>query len=416
MNALSLPSLPGQGRIVADLLMAVAQGGGFASLEGGTDADRAGVLDRLSTELAGLRVRCLRLQHAASGQIGLPELTDQVAAQYSDHVAPGAPMRAVELAFEALTQPAEDAARIVLVVDAADALLRPAIRYVELACQHCPQLRVVLAGPAGFLDGMDQGVAGFRQRVARRFHLPGAPGQVPLAPASDTGVPAGAPPPDVADTGPTLVEMARASRHNAWSLAGAGIAASLLLATWTTNWSAALASSGAARFASAAVTAVAAPVAAVTAALAASPPATSNGDAAAGPSVAVVAGGAGPSTAPDATASSVPPVEIAGASGPLPAEASLPVPPIPPAPVVVAGEASAVGAGVAPGAVSPAAKVPRTAPQPSRPGRNPNERLVSMQSPQPDWRRCREIVLMTQLGERLTSAEQQFLRDGCKAR
>ncbi len=389
MNALLPPSPPGRGRLVADLLMTLVQGGGFTSLEGGTDADRAAVLDRLSAELAGLRVRCLRLRRSASGRIGLPELTAQVAGEFAAqasqtaHPRSGAPVRTVELAFEALTEPGEDAVRIVLIVDAADALGRPAVRYVQLACQRCPQLRVVFAGPSGFLDELDQGIPGFQERIACRLHLSGAPGRMPSAPAPAVVAPAGTLLSDTTDTGPTLVEMARASRGNAWSLVGAGLAASLLLATWTTNWSEVLTGGGAVRSASAPVNVASVDAAPV--------------------NVATVTAATEPGAAP-----APPPVEAADAPDPSLTAAELPVPPIPPAPIATPG---------APSAAVPAAKAPRAVvQQPLRSSRGPNERLVSMQAPQTDWARCREIVLMAQLGERLTSAEQRFLRDGCKTR
>ena len=361
--------------------MAVVQGDGSVSLEGCARADRTAVLDRVAVELTELRVRCLHLRcPAPPGRIGLPELTTQVANQF----APGAPPReSLELAFEALTEPGQTCARVALLVADADTLTPPAIRYIELACQRCPQLRVVLAGPPGFLDGLDgSGVSGLRQRVTRELHLAGAPSPPP--------------PPPAADSGPTLVELARANRDNGRSLIGAGIAASLLLASWTTNWGAALtAGSDAVRSAGSAVFAPAQPVTL----------AASGGNEAAGrPSQAVsqAVGQAGRPYAEAAAPAEAPPIDVVGLPVASLTEHDLPLPPIPPGPLVAPAPAPARAA--------------RAAPPTQRSTRGGPERLVSMSTPQADWTRCREIVLMAQMGERLTSAEQRFLRDGCRTR
>lgn len=393
MNAVLSSSLPGQGRArtIAELLVAIIESNGFVGLEG-PEADRIAVLDRVAVELAELRVRRLHLRRPASGQLGLPELTAQVAGQF----APGAPAEeGLELAFEALTEPGETCSRIALLVDDAGALLPAAIRYIELARQRSPQLRVVLAGPPGFLDGPDRnGLAGLQQRITRRLHLPSpserAPAPLPApapqpAPAMNVAPKPASPPPHpaTADETPTLVELARANRDNVRSLVGVGIAASLLLATWTTNWSQALTgAAGADRPATVAATAPAS--------VGANAPAEGR------PSQAI-AQAERPDAAAPRPAPAAPAVEVAGSSS---AEAGFPLPPSSPLP------------SAAPAPVREA----RAVPQAPRPTRTVNERLVSMRTPQQDWARCREIVLMAQLGGSLTDAERRFLRDGCRPR
>ena len=395
MNAVLSSSLPGHGRArtIAELLVAVIESNGFVSLEG-PEADRIAVLDRVAVELAELRVRRLHLRRPVSGQLGLPELTAQVAGQF----APDAPAEeGLELAFEALTEPGETCSRIALLVDDAGALLPPAIRYIELARQRSPQLRVVLAGPPGFLDGPDRnGLAGLQQRITRRLHLPGPSERTPAplpapapqpAPATNVASKPAPPPPHpaAADEAPTLVELARANRDNVRSLVGVGIAASLLLATWTTNWSQALTgAAGADRPATAVATAPAS--------VGANAPAEGR------PSQAI-AQAERPDAAAPRPAPATPAVEVAGSSS---AEAGLPLPPSFPSP----------------SSASAPVREARTVPQPQapRPTRTANERLVSMRTPQQDWARCREIVLMAQLGGSLTDAERRFLRDGCRPR
>ena len=164
MNAmpLLLPAF-GRDRIAADLLLAVMHGDGVVYLEGEAGSGRAALLDKVTAELARLRMRVLRVQGAASGELALAELTAQVAGQIGRRVSSG---NRLELAFEALTEPGESHSRIALLVDGAETLLPAAFRYINLACNHCPRLRVVLAGPPGLADQLGhQGFGEPRQRL-----------------------------------------------------------------------------------------------------------------------------------------------------------------------------------------------------------------------------------------------------------
>lgn len=249
MNA--MPPLPAAGRCrtITELLSTVVHGDGFACLMGDAGAGRTFVLDRVAVELANLRVRVLRLQCPSSGQLGLPELVAQVAGQFG----PDASFeKSIELAFEALTEPGEDCGRIALLVDDAETLLPAAARYIEFAYRSCPRLRVVLAGPPGFCDGPDgAGFAGLRQRITCSFHLTAFLDQISARPdatsrASDPVASTGPEPhlalTDLAASGAASLsaELDGTNRTDLWSLAGVAVAALLLLATWTANWSEAL--------------------------------------------------------------------------------------------------------------------------------------------------------------------------------
>lgn len=76
------------------------------------------------------------------------------------------------LAFSVLTDAAEQYGRIVLILDGAQHLTPAAARYIDLACQHCGRLRVVLAGLPGMLAMPGQhGMEGLARRVTHTLAM-----------------------------------------------------------------------------------------------------------------------------------------------------------------------------------------------------------------------------------------------------
>ena len=79
------------------------------------------------------------------------------------------------LAFSVLTDAAEQYGRIVLILDGAQHLTPAAARYIDLACQHCGRLRVVLAGLPGMLAMPGQhGMEGLARRVTHTLAMSAA--------------------------------------------------------------------------------------------------------------------------------------------------------------------------------------------------------------------------------------------------
>lgn len=405
MNAMPLP-LPavGRDRIAADLLLAVMHGDGVVYLEGVAGAGRAALLDKVAAELARLRMRVLRVQGAASGELALAELTAQVAGQIGRCVSSE---NRLELAFEALTEPGENHSRIALLVDGAETLLPAAFRYINLACNHCPRLRVVLAGPPGLADRLgQQGFGELRQRLTYRLAMSSAPDPLQVRPEPPPCEPSSA-----ASTAPdltlsrrdaaiaaTAADRGRISctpRPDLWRLAGAGVVASLLLTAWTMNWSGTTAGTDAVAIGVTGTAEIAIPTATLTAAVRSAEPSAT------------------PGLRPPASANDAPGGTNSAAASPLPAPAPRPAETEPPA---LLAETYVAPPPIPP---LPPLESPRIGPPkapPPRPARNGTERLAGWQALGWDWQRCREIDFMAQVGERLTSSEHRFLRNGCRQR
>lgn len=83
--------------------------------------------------------------------------------------------------FELLTD-GQGADRAVLVVDGAELLSRPVLRYVQLACQSAPHLQVVFAGEPKFRDLLaEDEFAPLRRRLRAEINPPRLPSEVPTA-------------------------------------------------------------------------------------------------------------------------------------------------------------------------------------------------------------------------------------------
>lgn len=405
MNAMPLP-LPavGRDRIAADLLLAAMHGDGIIYLEGEAGAGRAALLDKVAAELARLRMRVLRVQGAASGELALAELTAQVAGQIGRRVSSG---NRLELAFEALTEPGENHARIALLVDGAETLLPAAFRYINLACHHCPQLRVVLAGPPGLADRLgQQGFGEPRRRLTHRLAMPSVPDPLQVRPeppscepnpaastAKDSTLPRRNP--AIAAPAADRGRISCTPRPDLWRLAGAGVVASLLLTAWAMSWSGTTAGADAVAIGVTGTTGIATPAATVAAAVGSAEPSAT------------------PGLRPPASANDAPGGTNSAAASPLPAPAPRSAETEPPAPL------SEVHVAPPPIPPSPPLETSRIRPPkapPPRPARNGTERLAGWQALGWDWQRCREIDFMAQVGERLTYAEHRFLRNGCRLR
>lgn len=182
-----LPFVPsGRTRAVADLVAAVASRDECALLVGEADAVAA-VLDRAGRELPRHRVRCVRVSASSAGVLVLSGLVAQVVGRSGAGALTDADLKA---GFLALTDPGEGHDRVALLVEGAQALSPPALRYLQFVCRSGPRLRLVFAGRPG-LDAVLAGAefARLRRLFTCRLNLsgPAADGLLlpfPPAPAS----------------------------------------------------------------------------------------------------------------------------------------------------------------------------------------------------------------------------------------
>ena len=115
---------------------------------GYTGAGATALLNQTERELAGRRIRCVRIQGSASGSLAVRNLLAQAlghadAATLTDHD--------LKAGFLALTEPGEDCELVALLVAEAHSLLPSAVRYIQLACRSSPKLRVLLVGHFGIV-------------------------------------------------------------------------------------------------------------------------------------------------------------------------------------------------------------------------------------------------------------------------
>ena len=116
------------------------------SVAGVADTATAALLDQTERELSSLRYRCVRISASMSGGLALRDLIAQVVGRPN---ATGLTDHDLKAGFVALTEPGEDYNLVALLVSEAHNLLPSAVRYLQLACQSSPTLRVVLAGQYG---------------------------------------------------------------------------------------------------------------------------------------------------------------------------------------------------------------------------------------------------------------------------
>ncbi len=157
-------------RAVAGLLDGVLGSSGSVVLSGAAGAGKTVVLNAAAADLAAGSGRVIRVAASATGPLELRDFIAQVAGL------PGVKSlteEAVGQAFEALTTTGGKRARIVLIVDGAEALALETLRYVQLACKLQPLLQVVLSGRPEFEDHLKDGEFSFlRGRLARTLTLP----------------------------------------------------------------------------------------------------------------------------------------------------------------------------------------------------------------------------------------------------
>jgi len=157
-------------RAVAGLLDGVLGSFGSVVLSGAAGAGKTVVLNAAAADLAAGSGRVIRVAASATGPLELRDFIAQVAGL------PGVKSlteEAVGQAFEALTTTGGKRARIVLIVDGAEALALETLRYIQLACKLQPLLQVVLSGRPEFEDHLKDGEFSFlRGRLARTLTLP----------------------------------------------------------------------------------------------------------------------------------------------------------------------------------------------------------------------------------------------------
>ena len=228
MNALAALASNRSRQAAARLVEAVTGGDGVVGYEDEAVRGRTAALDRAAAELAATRVHVIRVAAPASGSFNLPALVAQIAGQADPAALSDGD---VELAFQALTEPDEGCPWIALLVDDAECLQPPALRYLQFTCRSVPELRLVLAGEPGFLELLDgDEFAPLRERLTRAPPRPAAPVEQSSS--------AEAPPPEPALVEAVPVEAvpaAAAARRPValWMLIAIAMLASVGLGVWT---------------------------------------------------------------------------------------------------------------------------------------------------------------------------------------
>lgn len=154
----------GQVHAAASLAEAVADRYGCVGVisrgAGGTTA----LLDQTERELSLRRIRCVRVQGAASGGLSSRGLIAQIVARPDPDALTDADLKA---GFMTLTEPGEGFRRVALLVAEAHSLWPSALRYVQLARQATPaKLCVVLAGQPGMMTALaDEDLAPLRSAM-----------------------------------------------------------------------------------------------------------------------------------------------------------------------------------------------------------------------------------------------------------
>ena len=146
----------GQVQAAAGLAEAVADRYGCVGIISRSAVGTAALLDQMAQELAGRRIRPVRVQGPAAGGLASRDLIAQIVARPDPGALTDADLKA---GFRTLTEPGDGFRRVALLVSEAHSLLPSAVRYVQLARQASPaKLCVVLAGKPGLavaLEGED---------------------------------------------------------------------------------------------------------------------------------------------------------------------------------------------------------------------------------------------------------------------
>ncbi len=161
----------GQAQAATGLMSAVARGDECVSLLCEPGLSTAAVLDEAENELSSHGLRCVRVYGPASGGLTLRDLVAQIVPRADPDALTDHDLKA---GFVTLTEPGEGYDRVALLVTEAHNLLPSAMRYIQLACQSSPKLRVALAGQRGLVAVLaPEEFAGLRQRMTRTLELPG---------------------------------------------------------------------------------------------------------------------------------------------------------------------------------------------------------------------------------------------------
>lgn len=176
MNAPLLPVRFGSIPTAAGLAKALADHA-CVSVVGAADATNVALLDQTERELSSLRYRCVRIRGPLSGDLALRDLIAQVVGRPS---AAGLTDHDLKAGFVALTEPGEDYSLVALLVSEAHNLLPSAVRYIQLACQSGPRLRVVLAGQPGLAATLAQDEFAPLRHMTYALELCDTAGRLPL--------------------------------------------------------------------------------------------------------------------------------------------------------------------------------------------------------------------------------------------
>jgi len=140
-------TISSQVHAAATLAEAVADRYGCVGVISRVAVGTVALLDQTERELSLRRIRCVRVQGSASGDLTSRDLIAQIVARPDPGALTDADLKA---GFMALTEPGEGFRRVALLVAEAHSLRPSAMRYVQLARQATPaKLCVVLAGQPG---------------------------------------------------------------------------------------------------------------------------------------------------------------------------------------------------------------------------------------------------------------------------
>jgi len=196
MNAPLLPMRFGSTPTAAGLAKALVDHA-CVSVAGVADAATAALLDQTERELSSLRYRSVRISASMSGGLALRDLIAQVISRSN---AAGLTDHDLKAGFVALTEPGEDYNLVALLVSGAHNLLPSAVRYIQLACQSSPTLRVVLAGQSGLAATLAEDEFAPLRLMTYALELHGAVEEQLLGPGPAVPEPVPAPRPNRSST------------------------------------------------------------------------------------------------------------------------------------------------------------------------------------------------------------------------
>lgn len=163
---------------LAYLIEAIESTDAFVTLSSKHERDRTAVLSRVAKMLPSLRIRVIHVQAPKQGKLSLPDLVRTLVAPVQGHMPDhdSCDQDDIERAFETLTVPGEGYDRVALLVDGSQTLSAAFLRYIQLASQLGPHLRVVLAGPPGFQAVLASSeLDSLRRRLTCELTIPATP-------------------------------------------------------------------------------------------------------------------------------------------------------------------------------------------------------------------------------------------------